>query len=540
MKCIIKLFTFLIGFLLLFTYISCENNLYKPIYYNVMFNSNGGSIVSNQTIESGKNAEKPLNPTKESTGSIIYIFDNWYSDNLLTTVFDFSTPVTKDMTLYAKWIEKVITYTVTFNSNGGDIIQEQIIEKGNTVTEPTHPSKKSTSTEQYTFLGWYSDEALTSIFDFSDEINSDITLYAKWSVSIITYSVVFNSNGGTEIESQTITSGSYAKIPGKPIRYATLTSAYKFAGWYMDTNFQKEFNFFTKVTEDIILYAKWTEKEIQVPDNFVYSIGGTIDETIDNSTVFISSRTLNINDMYVCNHEVTQSEYEKYCSYGGSVPNEKSGKGNNYPVYYVNWYDAIVYCNLRSLSEGLTPVYSIENERDPRLWPDVVNDVVDGEMKYCGPSVNNSLWNNVSFSIKANGYRLPTEAEWEYIARGGNNGAFPIQTNYCGSNSISEVAWYYTNSDSKTHEVKLKESNFLGLYDMSGNVFEMCYDFWGPITSSTGEFGSSLGGLTRTVYRVVRGGSWYNNDKECTVSYRIGGTPEFRGDIKGFRVVRSD
>ena len=174
MKCIIKLFTFLIGSLLLFTYISCENNFNKPVNYTIMFNSNGGSIVSNQTIESGKTAKRPLNPTKESTDSIIYIFDDWYCDNLLTTVFDFSTPITKDMTLYARWIEKELTYKVTYNSNGGSSISEQIIKTGKLATKPLDPIKNSTTTYSFTFSGWYSDEALTNLFDFSTPITKDI------------------------------------------------------------------------------------------------------------------------------------------------------------------------------------------------------------------------------------------------------------------------------------------------------------------------------------------------------------------------------
>lgn len=539
MKSVSKLISFLIGIVLLFIYISCNNNFREPTYYNIIFNSNGGSIVSNQTIESGKTAKRPLNPTKDSTDSIIYTFDDWYSDNLLTTVFDFSTPITSNKTLYAKWIETKITYTVTFNSDGGSNIPEQIIEKGKLATKPFDPTKEQTTTERFTFSGWYSDKTLTDLFDFSTPITKDITLYAKWITQKRTYTVSFNSNGGTEIKSQTVISKNTISEPTMPTRNATSKIAYVFAGWYIDSTLNIKFDFSTKIISDMTLYAKWTEKEINVPENFVYVVGGTINKKVNGSAVFIDGRIVKIKDMYVCNHEVTQKEYESFCCYGGKAPSDACGVGDNYPVYNVSWYDAIVYCNLRSLSEGLCPVYSLDNETDPRKWKGIVSKSIDDTIKYCGPSSNNSAWNNLSLSIIANGYRLPTEIEWEYIARCGNNGIFPIQTSYSGSNLIEDVAWYNTNSTSMTHEVNRKISNTLGVYDMSGNVFEMCYDLWGPITNSTGEFGSTLVGAG-TIYRVKRGGSWYNNANACDISYRIGGTPEFRGDITGFRVVRSE
>ncbi len=115
-------------------------------------------------------------------------------------------------------------------------------------------------------------------------------------------------------------------------------------------------------------------------------------------------------------------------------------------------------------------------------------------------------------------FRLPTEAEWEFAARGGNksNGF-----KYSGSGSIDKVAWYDGNSSSKTHPVKQKQANELGIYDMSGNVWEWCQDWYGSYSSSaqTNPTGPSSGS-----YRVFRGGSWYNN-AYCRVSYRNGSTP---------------
>ena len=166
--------------------------------------------------------------------------------------------------------------------------------------------------------------------------------------------------------------------------------------------------------------------------------------------------------------------YEAVMSSGRNYDSNSTDEGKH-PAYYVSWYDAIVYCNLRSIDDGLAPVYSLGGEKDPRKWQYVVKDETTG--KCSGPATNCSAavktaWNNIAFDTSANGWRAPTEAEWEYLARGGS--LTGTQYKYSGSDNIGDVAWHTGNANGKTHLVKsmpnvtTPKANGCGLYDMTG------------------------------------------------------------------------
>jgi len=271
-----------------------------------------------------------------------------------------------------------------------------------------------------------------------------------------------------------------------------------------------------------------------VPEEFVIIPAGSFqmgsnDGENDNKPVHKVTIT---KPFYMGKCEVTQAEYEKYCSYtGSSRPSSSYGDGDNYPAYYVSWYDALVYCNKRSMAEGLTPCYSIKGSTDPKVWGTV-------------PSDQDATWDAATCNWNANGYRLPTEAEWEYAASAGDNTVDSLT--YSGTSNVDELgdyAWYYKSANDNTHEVGTKEANAFGLYDMSGNVGEWCWNWFTVSYDTTTEGGSDPTGATSGSYlagycRVSRGGGWDKGSFYCAVSYRCDGCPDYRGNNLGFRVVR--
>ena len=258
--------------------------------YTITFDSDGGSVVEKQIVKRGEKVNKPIDPTRDG-----YIFIEW---DLGSSIYDFSAKVTRNLILKAVWKEQEggkVTYVVNFNTDGGNSVSNQIINKDGTITKPQDPVR-----DGYKFLGWYSNNVL---FDFNTPITKNLELIAKWekakdnsttgtttttkkndTTSSTTkktttkkndttnttttkktttttteakkYTVKFDSNGGSKVSSKEVTSGSKVSKPSNPTR-----TGYKFGGWTLNN---KAYDFNSKVTSNITLVAKWTAKTYTV------------------------------------------------------------------------------------------------------------------------------------------------------------------------------------------------------------------------------------------------------------------------------------
>ncbi len=528
---------------------------WKLVRYTVAYYLNGGnnSVLnpSGYTIETEKlSLESPVR-----TG---YDFEGWFTDANFDgdKVTEIGGGTTTNLILYAKW--KPVIYTITYKLDGGR----------NTSTNPkTYTIETDTITltdpqkEDYVFRGWFTEE------DFSGTKQSEIekgsynnrTYFAKW---LKKCTVSFVTEHGTAPEDLIFGEGESLELSQIP---RVSEKGWVFKGWFTDSNYNDE-NKVTSgftVNKDIVLYAKW--KEYTGPnDGFVFVEGGTVvgsddynqykDHSSEYLGAFPAGRTVTLSDFYISDHELTQGEYENYCCYTSLTPSSNYGVGADYPVYYVSWCDAIVYCNLLSMAKGLTPCYSFSGETDPKKWDGIMN----SNGKYsCSYTSLTSNWNSITCNMKADGYRLPTEAEWEYAARGGQKtyatsafanffaGATTTNYNYYNNDALYPIAWFSYNSHNETHEVKKLTPNALDLYDMSGNVTEWCWDRYGTI--STSETVIDPCNTSSGSYRVLRGGSYGDYAYNCSVSYRdsydaFNGTYRnsfLRGTGIGFRLVRS-
>ena len=217
-----------------------------PVVYTITFNSNGGTSVESQNVNAGEKLTEPtLAPTREG-----FTFDGWYEDSTFSKKFDFNTPITNSMTLYAKWTEN--KYTITFDTKGGNTIAPVTVKEGEKVSEPTPAPTK----EGFTFDGWYTDDTYTTKYNFEDAVTKNITLYAKWNEVVVTkYTVTFDTKGGNTIAPVTVKEGEKVAEPTT----APIKEGFTFDGWYTDDTYTTKYNFEDAVTKNITLYAKWNE-----------------------------------------------------------------------------------------------------------------------------------------------------------------------------------------------------------------------------------------------------------------------------------------
>lgn len=434
--------------------------------------------------------------------------------------------------------ELVLTLYLDENRNGqldeGEWFSQQTIEY-----DGSKPFNLASAFTEWTQLASPSSNA-----DLSELILSAGDLIPDFDPSVLSYSV-FVSNETEYIE-------------------VTVTPA--------DSNAQISDNIDNEVALDIgeteifitVTAEDGTVKQYTIVVNRLFSLSmvnvpaGSFQRDDDENNISVITQPFSMSK-----YQITQSQFEALM--GVNPSNFSDGEdAPNRPVEMVSWYDAITFANKLSIAEGLSSVYSVEGVDFATLAYSDIPDIYDDEAEM-------EKWNNATADWEADGYRLPTEMEWMWAAMGADQDSYgnPMLAGvnvtgyskpfagYDGSNSIDEYAWYFRNSgdeylsgdhdwneieanNCRTHPVGTKLPNELGLYDMSGNVWEWIWDWsddsW-PNFAITGTVYDHLGPGMGT-FRRFRGGNWRHDESICAVANRESNRPWLRHDDNGFRLVR--
>jgi uncharacterized repeat protein (TIGR02543 family) len=472
--------------------------------WKVTFDAGGGEPAPEAvTVVDGETVGKlPEDPAKDG-----WTFAGWYLD-LEGEQFDPQTAITGDITLRAKWIgaAEAGRFHVTFDGEGGNpatYVRENVVDGGKIDPLPT------VERTGYTFGGWWTEEdGAGTPFTTGTLVTSEITVHAKWTVN--TYTVTFKDGNGSVIQSGPWNYNATPAYTGAtPAKTATAQYIYT---WDSANPWNPAI---AEATADAVYTARFTQAA-NIPPTMIAVPGGAFtmgspESEVDRNSNEGPQHQVTVSSFYMGKHEVTQKEYyDTMGSWPDTAPSDTLGLGDSYPMYNVTWYDAIEYCNRRSGDEGLTPAYTVSGE-------------------------------TVTWDKSASGYRLPTEAEWEYACRAGTTTTFSTGDTITTDQVNFDGTFQYNMNPAGVNRGKTTEAgsfapNDWGLYDMHGNVYEWCWDWYassydsGPLTDPDGAVSSN--------YRVRRGGSWINTGRYLRSAYRSYIYYSDRSNLVGFRLVR--
>lgn len=524
-----RLIVLIISLLLVLLAFSCKKETTEPEDQQTVatptFNPVGGTYSTSQNVSIS---------TTTPNATIRYT-TNGSEPTSTSTIYSSPISVSQTTTIKAKayrsgWINSSIasaTYTITpsgtvatptFNPAGGTYSTAQNVAlscttSGATIRYTTNGSEPTSSSTAYSSPINVSSTTTIKAKAFKDGWTPSATASATYTItpSGTVATPTFNPAGGTYSTTQNVSIST--TTPNATIRYTT--------------NGSEPTSTSTVYSSPIIVSSTTTIKAKGFRDGWTpsatasatYTIGGGTPGqmiAVAGGTFHNGTSNVTLSSFHIGKYEVTQAEY---LAVMGTNPSWFSGNPDR-PVEQVSWFNAIEYCNRRSMQEGLTPCYSYGTYgTNPSNWP-------------AGWNTTSANHTNVSCNWSVDGYRLPTEMEWMFAAKGGNQSQ---GYTYSGSNTIGNVAWYSSNSGSRTHTVGTKAANELGTFDMTGNVSEWVWDIYGgyPSGNQTNPTGPVSGS-----YRVLRGGSCYYDASNCTVSYRFNVNATSTASGVGFRVLR--